>query len=133
MGLDETVRRLPSDPAFQENYSKHWDERKAAFRVANDKIKARMGKRPASLRSRSAGVRWQEEKVRRILIKDSPGAVCLHCGSPDKLQVAHKVPRILGGTYELSNLMVLCQPCHLKHDHMASRPRAKDSRNYIVS
>ncbi|MDP2662641.1 MAG: HNH endonuclease [Dehalococcoidia bacterium] len=60
---------------------------------------------------------YQEMKARKELITDNPEASCLHCGTHEDLQVAHRVARALGGSYDRENLMVLCAPCHLRYDH----------------
>lgn len=39
---------------------------------------------------------------------------CVQCGSQKQLQVDHKVPLFAGGDNDMSNLQVLCQPCHIE-------------------
>lgn len=39
---------------------------------------------------------------------------CSICKSKDSLEVHHIVPRILGGTNDRENLIVLCHKCHRK-------------------
>jgi 5-methylcytosine-specific restriction endonuclease McrA len=44
-------------------------------------------------------------------------AGCCYCGSSDKLQVDHKVPKSRGGKNERANLQWLCRKCnHAKFD-----------------
>lgn len=37
---------------------------------------------------------------------------CLYCGSKENLTIDHRVPIILGGTYNLENLQCLCGSCN---------------------
>lgn len=39
---------------------------------------------------------------------------CLNCGSEEKLEVHHKIPRSLGGFNSPGNLITLCKICHKK-------------------
>lgn len=130
--LAETISRIGYEPAFLASYERHWDERRAKWREYNVATKEKLGKWPGSPRSWDSKDRYQAMKARADLITDNPDASCLHCGTTEELQVAHKIPRALGGTYDRANLLVLCQPCHLRYDHMAARPRARDHRNYIA-
>lgn len=37
---------------------------------------------------------------------------CKYCGSKENLTIDHKIPKILGGTDEKSNLQTLCEDCN---------------------
>lgn len=39
---------------------------------------------------------------------------CLFCGSIENLTIHHIIPRSIGGTDDLSNLVWLCGECHQK-------------------
>lgn len=47
---------------------------------------------------------------------------CTVCGAFTELQVHHIVPRRLGGSDELSNLVTLCAACHLQLHHDPEEP-----------
>lgn len=52
---------------------------------------------------------------KRKLIRATLPQVCAHCGASEKLTLDHIVPRVYGGTNELSNFQILCLSCnHLK-------------------
>lgn len=40
------------------------------------------------------------------------GRVCARCGTPEKLEVHHVIPRRVGGSDEPKNLIPLCKGCH---------------------
>jgi 5-methylcytosine-specific restriction endonuclease McrA len=42
------------------------------------------------------------------------GRVCAFCGSTSRMQIDHRHPVALGGTDDMTNLQVLCQPCNLR-------------------
>lgn len=46
-------------------------------------------------------------------------AVCFACGSPDRPEVAHILPRNREGSDDPSNLHVLCHPCHRESEMLA--------------
>jgi 5-methylcytosine-specific restriction endonuclease McrA len=50
------------------------------------------------------------------------GGLCQKCGTADKIRVHHLVPRVCGGTDELTNLATLCAGCHRKA-HVATGQR----------
>jgi 5-methylcytosine-specific restriction endonuclease McrA len=54
---------------------------------------------------------WQNA---RQAARRRDGERCRQCGSTDKLEVHHVVPLAEGGAeFALSNLVTLCQECHL--------------------
>lgn len=56
-------------------------------------------------------------KWRRILIAAHDG-VCFYCGTANATHIDHIVPRVCGGTDDVSNLIAACLPCNLrKHRH----------------
>jgi hypothetical protein len=50
-------------------------------------------------------------KRRRRVRKQLP-QICVQCGTTDELTIDHKIPRVYGGTNDLSNLQMLCLTCH---------------------
>lgn len=46
--------------------------------------------------------------------KEWKGPVCERCGSTERLELDHKVPRFAGGTTERSNAQTLCRTCNRK-------------------
>ncbi len=46
----------------------------------------------------------------RPLVLARDGAKCAQCGATERLQIDHIYPIALGGTNDLDNLQVLCQP-----------------------
>jgi len=60
---------------------------------------------------RSKGVRPIKRVRKQKTIKER-GGICERCGTSKKLQVHHIKPARVGGTNELRNLLVLCDPCH---------------------
>lgn len=57
---------------------------------------------------------WRKDIRPKVLSRDKYS--CQHCGKLSnlgkKLHVHHILPRWLGGTNELENLITLCNPCH---------------------
>jgi hypothetical protein len=54
--------------------------------------------------------RWETIR-KQVLERDN--YTCQRCGRTDKiLSVHHNIPRQVGGTDELENLISLCHPCH---------------------
>lgn len=60
----------------------------------------------------SSLTRRKRERVRR-----RDGGTCQNCDSISNLEVHHIVPRMVGGTHTLSNLVTLCGECHQKVTH----------------
>ncbi len=61
-----------------------------------------------------AGCRDDKNRRRREVWKKTNG-VCAHCGkmaSPQKQTIDHFIPRSWGGTYDMRNLVPLCQECN---------------------
>lgn len=54
----------------------------------------------------------QDWKARKRAVLRRDGEFCRICGSTQGLELDHRVPRSQGGTHELSNLQLLCRPCH---------------------
>ena len=81
-------------------------------------IPMRSGKRRANVRS----PRWN--RLRRIAL-DRADWRCEGCGvaaGSGGLEVHHVKPLQFGGSNELSNLRVLCVPCHLREHKRLSNP-----------
>ena len=49
---------------------------------------------------------------RRLSALITTGATCARCGASENLHAHHKVPRALGGTDTVANLVALCASCH---------------------
>ncbi|MYX26041.1 HNH endonuclease [Streptomyces sp. SID8381] len=62
-----------------------------------------------SARNASRSRDWPKRRT-RVLIRDN--FTCQRCGSQDHLEVDHIVPVARGGSWDLSNLWVLCRSCH---------------------
>lgn len=58
-------------------------------------------------------VRKEFERMRYALTKSKPQE-CANCGASSNLELHHVVPIALGGTNRLTNLVMLCEPCHGK-------------------
>lgn len=52
--------------------------------------------------------RWKDQRI-RVLKRD--GYTCQYCGA-DATQVDHVIPRKVGGTHDLDNLVACCAPCN---------------------
>jgi 5-methylcytosine-specific restriction endonuclease McrA len=48
-------------------------------------------------------------------------AVCLRCGTKEKLSIDHIRPQFIGGTHDRDNLQVLCRSCNSKRHHKLRR------------
>jgi 5-methylcytosine-specific restriction enzyme A len=60
------------------------------------------------------------------------GGRCEGCGShlsPGKFAYDHALPDWLGGEPVLSNVQVLCSPCHSQKTHGEDRPRIQKAKN----
>jgi len=62
-------------------------------------------------------------KVRREVVKRDNGLCCL-CGRQGN-DVAHYIPRSLGGLGVKENLLVLCRSCHHSYDNSKHRRTIK--------
>ncbi|MFF4557178.1 HNH endonuclease [Streptomyces sp. NPDC001422] len=62
-----------------------------------------------SARNRDRPRDWTRRRA-RVLARDR--FTCQKCGARTDLEVDHLVPVARGGSWELSNLWVLCRPCH---------------------
>lgn len=58
---------------------------------------------------------------RRALVLARDRFTCQCCGSRQDLEVDHLVPVARGGTWELSNLWVLCRSCHYQKTYFEDR------------
>lgn len=64
----------------------------------------------------------------RSKILERDGYCCIKCGSVEKLEIHHIIPRSLGGGYEPDNLVTLCQICHkYSPDHEVIREKLRPS------
>ena len=52
--------------------------------------------------------RWKDQRL-RVLKRD--GYICQYCGQ-EATQVDHVIPRKVGGTHDLDNLVACCAPCN---------------------
>ena len=50
----------------------------------------------------------------RAKVLERDGWKCVFCGRTDTLQMAHYIPRSLGGLGIEENLVTLCLECHMK-------------------
>ncbi|MEU5187008.1 HNH endonuclease signature motif containing protein [Streptomyces klenkii] len=58
---------------------------------------------------------------RRATVLARDRFTCQRCGARSELEVDHRKPIARGGTWELSNLWVLCRPCHRHKTHVEDR------------
>lgn len=42
---------------------------------------------------------------------------CERCGSTQRLEVSHTVPKTRGGNWRKENIELLCHDCHMMHHH----------------
>ncbi len=59
-------------------------------------------------------------RVRRLreILAEKHGKKCAYCGATDiGLTLDHIWPKSEGGTWDISNLQLLCWPCHSKKDN----------------
>ncbi|MEV3860723.1 HNH endonuclease [Streptomyces sp. NPDC050095] len=68
-----------------------------------------------SARNLSRPSDWPRRRA-RVLARDR--FTCQRCGAHENLEVDHIVPVSRGGSWELSNLWVLCRPCHRTKTHL---------------
>lgn len=47
-------------------------------------------------------------------VADRSGNICVHCSSPDDLELERRIPRELGGSNAEDNLQIACLPCARK-------------------
>ena len=60
---------------------------------------------------------WAGTSAARIMAERNLGKVCFNCGSDKGIELHHVVPLKLGGTNNLSNIVVLCHRCHCAAHH----------------
>ncbi|MEW1672028.1 HNH endonuclease [Streptomyces noursei] len=58
---------------------------------------------------------------RRAAVLARDHFTCQRCGARDDLEVDHLMPIARGGTWELSNLWVLCRHCHRHKTYFEDR------------
>ena len=54
----------------------------------------------------------------KLYVKSRDGYTCQVCGSHEKLEVHHLIPRAEGGSDRPANLITLCEKCHDTHHHV---------------
>lgn len=71
----------------------------------------REGGRESSHRRGYGSANWKKTRM-QVIARD--GGICKACGEivTEYHQIDHIVPKREGGTDELSNLQLLCRPCH---------------------
>lgn len=57
-----------------------------------------------------------EERATRKLVEARSDGFCEKCGTPGATDKAHRVSRGVGGGWEPSNILDLCNPCH-RYNH----------------
>lgn len=55
---------------------------------------------------------WSSGGIVRTMAERTLGNVCYNCGSTECTELHHVVPLKLGGTNNISNIVVLCSRCH---------------------
>lgn len=60
---------------------------------------------------------WASGGLLRTMAERTLGTVCYNCGSTESIEMHHVVPLKLGGTNNLSNIVVLCHRCHCAAHH----------------
>lgn len=58
---------------------------------------------------------------RRSLVLARDRFTCQRCGCRTELEVDHLIPIAKGGTWDLSNLWVLCRDCHRRKTYYEDR------------
>lgn len=61
---------------------------------------------------RQAANRFTSNEGVRRAVFERCGAVCVDCGSKERLTLDHIIPVVEGGRDEISNIQVLCLPCN---------------------
>ena len=54
----------------------------------------------------------KSKKVQRSRMKRRKRRFCAHCGTASNLTIDHIIPLAKGGTNEVHNLQMLCEPCN---------------------
>lgn len=62
------------------------------------------------------------------LVLTYQGGVCAECSGPGPFEADHVLPLSMGGTNELFNWQLLCEPCHQTKTNLEAGPRAKAER-----
>lgn len=65
--------------------------------------------------AKTSGQRMQDHRDRAFeRVAEKCGNVCVHCGSPENLELERIIPKELGGTNEESNVQTACVSCARK-------------------
>lgn len=86
-----------------------------------------MGDRASKMNARTVA-----QKRAQLIERDGPG--CVRCGTLDDLTIHHVIKRADGGSNRLPNLLLLCEPCHIKEhandaDHKGSAKVKSNTSN----
>jgi 5-methylcytosine-specific restriction endonuclease McrA len=80
-------------------------------------------KRDGYARQPSSENDWDKARALRLKIDHKR---CAKCGSTDRLQVHHVIPRSKGGSNSIENLLTECFNCHEhEHSHLMKRSAKK--------
>lgn len=71
-------------------------------------------------------------EYRSEITKKRDGFRCVMCGKPYKLCVHHKKPVKMGGDHFLSNLVTLCNECHIKQHPSLLRKICVDTNRLLL-
>ena len=77
-----------------------------------------------SAHARGYGARWR--KLRYIVLHDAP--ICAVCNRAASTEVDHVIPKVLGGTDQMSNLQGICWQCHADKTANENRTRGGGGR-----
>lgn len=70
------------------------------------------GRKPWNNISKRNLTRPTDWNSRRNFVRRRDKGKCVKCGSTDSVEVDHRLPVAFGGSWEYSNLWLLCEPCH---------------------
>jgi 5-methylcytosine-specific restriction endonuclease McrA len=93
--------------------SKSREKRRLYEKTYREKHKAILPERKSKYRLTTS----QNKKRLKDKLISRDGEQCRQCGTKENLTLQHKFPRILGGTYELNNLELLCLKCNIRDYH----------------
>ncbi len=124
-------RRYASDPeqarnkrrALYQKYPEREREKSKKYRKSNP-IKRRAAEAVRRTRKNNSVGRYTEKDVLKML--EQQDNKCRYCGDSivNKYEVDHIVPLSRGGSNDLSNLVIACQPCNgSKHNKLISEWR----------
>jgi len=66
--------------------------------------------------SNAHGSKWIRPE-KRLAIYARDGFACLYCGNDERLTLDHLLPRELGGSNEVENLVTACLTCNSSKQH----------------